>query len=686
MNGRQTIPFTMSYYALKTFGRQQYSNAWAALSELVANGFDAGAKKVFLYIDMRNKEHAVIEVLDCGSGMTPTDIAKKYVVIGRNRRQEDPSDISTGRKGIGKLAALYLSDVYEIVSVKDSVVTAWSVDVRGKSDNDTPSLVAISPSELTINCGVAWDYLRKDHGTMIRLTDVNLCRMGDRSIEGLRHKLSDCFLFDSSLRSLFFALIQTDEEYQAFEEQGLDYFKSIEKQIAFDNMSHILCSSKKYIDCRKNDFLVNYKNKLGESKDICFSKEIIDFPSEIFDRETKEKIPLSGKRIFNGIEKEYSISGWIGVHATIENEPAQKNDSRFIRNNSYTPNRLRIYIRNKLANDTFLTRLNLVGTYANYIEGEITFDILDDNDLEDITTANRQDFSVDDERVVLLKKIARGLCRQLLSLRQKLADNVNSVKATENGKIQAEQKSKFASETHADLLSAGIPVGQADELSIVISNKLSGEYALKTSYKVFISHSSKDRIFTDFIVKYLCHRGYCWDLDTEKTEIFYSSDGTDIRTTTPLADIIKRMLIDANTDILFFTSKNSMQSQYCLFEGGAAWATRAVADYSIISLDYSSIPEYLTNGKPEFTFSTKNRDSFILNEQSYTNLIIVLNRLISHLNKNRNGNEISLIPDPHFDDQVQRKLKGTSLKDYMDADVYEYWQVYVIDKIDQYLQ
>ena len=686
MEEKQIIPFTMNYYALKTFGRQQYSNPWAALSELIANGYDAGAERVYLYIDMRNKEHAIIEVIDTGSGMNVKDVEGKYVEIGRNRRIEDPDETSTGRKGIGKLAALYLSDVYEIISVKSGQITAWSVDTRGKTDKETPSLVAVNPDEVPICCTTAWDQQRESHGTMIRLSDVNLSRIGDRYIEGLRRRLSDYFLFTSDSRKLLLAIVKTDGDYDSFVSEGIDFFIPVEKQVAFDNMSHILFSATDFLHCTKDTFEVPYKNKRGENKTAQFSREVTYFPNEIEDASSKTRIPLSGKIMINGKEKEYSVKGWIGVHSTIESDPAQKNDSRFVRNSMYTPNRLRIYIRKKLANDTFLSRLNLVGTYANYLEGEISFDILDDNDLDDITTTNRQDFSVDDERVVLLKSITRGLCRQLISLRQKLADRVNEIKENEDGKIIAEQKRRFASETHKDLISAGIPEDRAGELSLVISNKLKGEYAVKTSYKVFISHSSKDRIFTDFIVNYLRHKGAKWDIDPDKTEIFYSSDGTDIRSTEPLADIIKRMLIDSNTDILFFTSHNSMKSQYCLFEGGAAWATRAVEGYSIISLDYSSIPAYLTNGKPEFTFNTKNRDSFNLNEQNYTNLVIILNRLLAQLNNNRSGNEMSLIPQPYFDDKVQMKSKGTSVTDYMDKDIIDYWQTYVIDKIDCYLQ
>ena len=66
---KQNIPFTMNYNALKMFGRQLYSNAWAAISELVANGFDANAKNVFLYIDMKEKRNTTIELFDDGIGM-----------------------------------------------------------------------------------------------------------------------------------------------------------------------------------------------------------------------------------------------------------------------------------------------------------------------------------------------------------------------------------------------------------------------------------------------------------------------------------------------------------------------------------------------------------------------------------------------------------------------------------------
>lgn len=677
----EAIEFTMNYHALKMFGRQQYSNVWAALSELVANGFDAGADNVYLFIDMRNKKKSIIEIIDDGSGMNEEDLRSKYAQIGRNRREENPNDTSAGRKGIGKLAALYLSDHYQIISVKDGKTTAWGVDVAGKKDDDKPKLEPIDESDVSVSCSSIWDPEVRTKGTIIRLVDVDLTRIGDRTIHSLKRRLSNYFLLQPAKRGLYLSVIREENDALRFER--------IEKEIAFDNMYYIFCSDPRLIDTRRKDLIMEYDTKAEKKLPLNVGKVIQKFPKEVTPPKSKEQILLAGEKIFDGKTKEYEVTGWLGIHSSIETAPAQKNDDRFVRNSLYNPNQIRIYVRNKLANDTFLSRLNLTGTYSNYIEGEISFDILDDNELEDIATTNRQDFSVDDERVVLLKDILRGLCRQLINHREELAKLVKEAQQAADEKAQSEQKTNFANETQQELLSAGITPDVANELSFVISNKLSGEYSLKSAYKVFISHSSKDRIFTDFIVHYLMHRGFHWDRDADKTEIFYSSDGTDITSTVPLSEIIRNMLIDSNTDILFFTSKNSIKSQYCLFEGGAAWATRAVAEYSIISLDYSSIPEYLTNGKPEFTFNTRDRKSFILNKQNYVNLITILNHLISHLNKNRTFRreaEVALIPEPNFEDDVQMMMRGRKIEEYMDSEVCQYWKVYVLDHLEEYLQ
>ncbi len=679
---KQNIPFTMNYNALKMFGRQLYSNAWAAISELVANGFDANAKNVFLYIDMKEKRNTTIELFDDGIGMNDEDLKSKYVRIGRNRRTENNKDTAAGRKGIGKLAALYLSDKYQIIIRKDNEVSAWSVDVSDMDDEDTPSLKPIPYGEVNIVCDKYWNSTAITHGTMIRLEGVDLKRIGEAAIDALKHKLSNYFQFDSIQNKLNVCIIKSNNDSILFE--------PVVKKIAFDNMFAIYTSDKNLVKTTKTTVSMSYRNKLHETKSYTKEIEINDFPDYVINPKTRDKFLTEGKIVIDGKEKNYKLTGWIGIHSSIDKDDAVNNDSRYVKNKFYNPNQIRVYVRGKLFNDSILSSLPLVGAFVNYIEGEIAFEILDENDLDDIATSNRQDFSFIDERVNLLNELLAGICRQLLQDRQRLADNIKSLVDEENKTIQSREKTTFSRDVYKELISDDtLPKQKANELANVIANKLKGEYDLKTSFKLFLSHASSDRIFTDFISAYLQKLGFIFDKDIDKTEIFYSSDGLNIDSLDPLSEIIKNMLIRDNTQILFLTSKNFLNSQYCLFEGGAAWATRSIGMYRIVSLDYESIPKFLTNGKPEFSFNVKNRDSFILDRQSYENLVKVLNEIIEHLNKNREVIEkptVPLIPEVKFKDEVEMRKEGKTDRDYMDQDVLTYWETYIEKKIDKYIR
>ena len=115
MSAESNIDFSFTWRALELLGQGLYSNAWSALSELVANGLDAGAEAVFVYIDARDKQNATIEVFDSGRGMSMVDL-ERYVKVGHDKRTDEVDsqyeyrNPPMGRKGIGKLAVLYLSN------------------------------------------------------------------------------------------------------------------------------------------------------------------------------------------------------------------------------------------------------------------------------------------------------------------------------------------------------------------------------------------------------------------------------------------------------------------------------------------------------------------------------------------------------------------------------------------------
>lgn len=675
----ERVSFTLTYSALKMFGKQLYSNVGSALSELVANGIDAGARNVFLTIDIRDKQNSYVEVFDDGKGMSVSDIKEHYIVIGYNKRKKElglDNGKTMGRKGIGKLAALYLSNKFTIITKqKDSNPTAWMLDITGLQDDDTPELHQCEIEEIAESIDLT-KLLSCGSGTIISLSNVNLRGLGDRAFESLQEKLSNFFLFDDLDQHILINIIENDDD--------IGKFKPIKKHIAYKNLAYVYTDKKDRVkECENNKYFLPYRTKTGEDKKMHFDTEIADLANERFG--------IEGDDIFFGIQKHYKLEGWVGIHASIDNDIAKANDARYIKNRFYNPNQLRLYVRNKLALANMIEHLGITRAFANYIEGEVSFDILDDDDLPDIATAGRQDFDTQDPRFQLLKDILTRIGNSLVSKRQLIADRLSETKKKADMSISSMAKTIFRNDFRTELDSLNISNEDKRKIEDIVNLKLEGEINLeaKAEYTVFLSHSKKDRIFSDFFYFFLKHLGFNGDLRKDDCEIFYSSSGLDSDNLTPLSLLIKDYIIRKNNDILFITSSNFGKSEYCLFEGGAAWATRSVGDYKIMALDYDSIPVFLTNGKSEVVFDIKSRSDFELNEEKYNNIVVILNRLINHLNKNR---EIKGLPRVttynivEFPDLVELEALGKTIRDYMDDSIKSYWDTYVIKQVDAYLK
>ncbi|RRR74979.1 molecular chaperone Hsp90, partial [Streptococcus pneumoniae] len=105
----------------------------------------------------------------------------------------------------------------------------------------------------------------------------------------------------------------------------------------------------------------------------------------------------------------------------------------------YKANQLRLYVRDKLAVSDFMPQLNNTQALSNYIEGEISFDILDNDYLEDISTSNREGLSGNDERITLLIELLKPIVNKLINERA----NIGKVVRKEVEKIRQEEKEKI---------------------------------------------------------------------------------------------------------------------------------------------------------------------------------------------------------------------------------------------------
>src|ERR1043165_5737523 len=118
MSDEPKYSLSIDLNALNHLGINLYSNTPAVVSEVVANSWDADAKKVT--IDIKKNQ---ITITDDGIGMTASEINKKYLKVGYRKREKEPVITFAGRhvmgrKGIGKLSLFSIADTIEVHSVK----------------------------------------------------------------------------------------------------------------------------------------------------------------------------------------------------------------------------------------------------------------------------------------------------------------------------------------------------------------------------------------------------------------------------------------------------------------------------------------------------------------------------------------------------------------------------------------
>ena len=113
-NETEKIDVRLSYRIVRLFSEGLYASPNKAIEELVANSFDAGARRVavFLPVDFHD-QGATIAVLDDGEGMDAEGL-KQHWLIGKSLKRE-LATLPLGRQqigkfGIGKLATYVLAN------------------------------------------------------------------------------------------------------------------------------------------------------------------------------------------------------------------------------------------------------------------------------------------------------------------------------------------------------------------------------------------------------------------------------------------------------------------------------------------------------------------------------------------------------------------------------------------------
>lgn len=126
-------------YLVRTLGRIAHDPD-IAITELVANAWDAGASKVDIIVPTE-KNNALV-ITDDGHGMTDSQFKERWMTLGYNRIKHQSADVefpagksgnkrkAYGRNGVGRHGLICFADNYEVKTKSKGVESIYKVGTR----------------------------------------------------------------------------------------------------------------------------------------------------------------------------------------------------------------------------------------------------------------------------------------------------------------------------------------------------------------------------------------------------------------------------------------------------------------------------------------------------------------------------------------------------------------------------
>ena len=344
---------------LNHLGLNLYSNVPAVLSEMIANSWDADAKRVNISIKGRDNKQIIVQ--DNGCGMDDTDLREKFLTVGYQRRSKGNGDFTPGgravmgRKGIGKLSVFSIARKVQVITKKkDSESLAIELAV-GEIQKAIKDKQIYHPPPI----GVPRTVKVGSSGTVLILSNLQK-RINASLDKNLRQRVARRF----SIISEDFQVFINDEEITLSDR---NYFEKLEYALVYGGYKKSNFRHDREYTVQRKDNTVDEQGK-------------------------------------------YSVRGWIGL----------VKESGSLQSDSENLNKISVLARGKVAQEDILKSFREGGLYTKYIIGELEADFLDLTEQEDIATSSRQDFIQSDPRFVQLREFVEGELKFLQRERAKL--------------------------------------------------------------------------------------------------------------------------------------------------------------------------------------------------------------------------------------------------------------------------
>lgn len=531
---------------LELLGPNLYTNIYYVLAELIANAYDADAHNVYV---ISNSDD--IRVEDDGHGMSyhNGDIGKFLDVakVSRNNEADSYTVSGTrhkmGRKGVGKLAALSVSETVDVLTSKNGENSGFILSRRPNDDN---KLEAIPDEE-------------------VKFSRIN----GDGTAIVMRHPQYRLHkTLEAVKRNLLKIFPMVNDDFRIHIIRGTDevVLDSYDENIASE-LSTIITLGEAY---RKlisivPDYYPPYRQELVESRE-------------------SYKIPLT-LTDNNGETHEYEleIAGWIGTYKTTRGRKAEVSD--------FPDNFISLYANNKMGEFNILPIVGQNKLNEVYVVGQLFVDLFEKSELPDMSLSNRQGYKSDDPRYIAVVSFVRDtLLPDILKKREKFADITKAEKKKKKLQEIKEGEEKFRQtvETFKDKTAQQIitKIGlqdKGDNVSEIVNaaiNTNMPELGIKSQIdsnkkKILISHTSKDKPLADMVYQMLLYNNVPAD------DIIYTNCDDEvcrIPEGISIYDYLRDFFVESFSTqkiyVLFITSENTQTAWGAITEIGAAWITQ----------------------------------------------------------------------------------------------------------------
>lgn len=542
---------------LELLGPNLYTNIYYVLAELIANAYDADAKNVYI---VSGKDE--IRVEDDGHGMSyeAGDIAKYLNVAGVSRTSEDDSMTQSGsrrkmgRKGVGKLAALSVSEKVEILTVANGERSGFILARRPENGNELKAI----EDDMIVFERIA------EHGTAIIMRNPQY-RL-HKTLASVKRNLLKIFPL---VGADFKIHVVRGDETLTIEDFDRSVMGELSTLITLGDRFASLCD------------LVpdSYPDRRGD----------------LVDAREKKTRPLNLKAS-DGIEHEYTlvVEGWIGTYRSTRGRKAEMTD--------FPDNFISLFANEKMGEFNILPIVGQNKLNEVYVVGQLHVDLFELSELPDMALSNRQGYKSDDPRYGVVRDYVRNeLLSEILKMRELFADLANAEKKRlkDEGQKGDEEKlrqsvdafRKKASEGAAqDLVALGANVSREviqDAISRSI-NANSPDIGLKAKVdaqkkKILISQTFADKSFADIVFQMLVFN------NVPAEDILYTNCDDEVCRVPEgrgVYDYLREFFVESYSTqkiyVLFVTSENTKASWGAITEVGASWITKV--DHKIFNI------------------------------------------------------------------------------------------------------